>query len=357
MNPSFADERFNQSYSALEQIALEGKGIPGRKNIFWMGVGGPAFAVSAIDSSNLNSVQRYVHSITNMLSDSRASLFVIYPSLKVSRSSSGSVPRPGMDVTETNPFQAEFSFAMAANETGGKFYDNHNDIDHELQESRFIGSQYYTLTYQPHDVPPDGKFRHIRVTVRNHDYRIIAKTGYFAPDAKAPTDPDRQAREDLVVALHANIPFPAVSLKIDSIARHSDAQTVELILWTQAQNLSWSTSELGAAPKAQILLAAATRSKSGSILSSKLQSLKITAATSPLPPPNRPIGPFKLTLRLPAKAQNIRVVLATEGGSRIGTVDISRSTIDAAPDQPTPDPQLIHAAHVAEAKQRAASHP
>ena len=40
---SFIEERFDQSVDALQQIALENKGVPGRKNIVWVGHGSPSF--------------------------------------------------------------------------------------------------------------------------------------------------------------------------------------------------------------------------------------------------------------------------------------------------------------------------
>jgi len=42
MNGSSLGERFGQSLDALLQIALQNKGVPGRKNIVWVGSGGPS---------------------------------------------------------------------------------------------------------------------------------------------------------------------------------------------------------------------------------------------------------------------------------------------------------------------------
>ena len=41
---SFNEERFNQSLDALQQIALQNKGVPGRKNVIWVGHGSPSFS-------------------------------------------------------------------------------------------------------------------------------------------------------------------------------------------------------------------------------------------------------------------------------------------------------------------------
>jgi hypothetical protein len=40
-NHAFGGERFGQSLDALQQIALQNEGVPGRKNIVWVGHGSP----------------------------------------------------------------------------------------------------------------------------------------------------------------------------------------------------------------------------------------------------------------------------------------------------------------------------
>jgi hypothetical protein len=43
---SFFWELFDQSMNALQLIALQNRGVPGRKNIIWVGRGGPGVAHS-----------------------------------------------------------------------------------------------------------------------------------------------------------------------------------------------------------------------------------------------------------------------------------------------------------------------
>jgi hypothetical protein len=50
---------------------------------------------------------------------------------------------------------------VLVNETGGKLFFNRNDVDAEIRRSQLLGSEYYTLTYQPHDGDADGKFRRV----------------------------------------------------------------------------------------------------------------------------------------------------------------------------------------------------
>jgi VWFA-related protein len=79
---SFDWERFGQSLDALQQIALQNKGVPVRKNIVWVGYGSPSFSTRGLPAPMVHELQQYMHATTNMLVDARVSLFVIYPGLK-----------------------------------------------------------------------------------------------------------------------------------------------------------------------------------------------------------------------------------------------------------------------------------
>jgi len=72
---SFFRELFDQSINALQLIALQNRGVPGRKNIVWVGRGRPTI----LDTDNMSvkfvdGLSQYVHSTTNMLVDARISL-------------------------------------------------------------------------------------------------------------------------------------------------------------------------------------------------------------------------------------------------------------------------------------------
>jgi hypothetical protein len=45
---------------------------------------------------------------------------------------------------------------------------------------------------------------------------------------------------------------------------------------------------------------------------------------------------------VPRKTRSVRVVVETEGGGRIGGADLDRKTVDAAPEAPTPNAQLLY---------------
>lgn len=93
MNGAFYGDRFVQSIQALQQIALQNHGIPGRKNIIWVGHGGPGLDTVALGGKTMDRLNQFIHRTTNMLVDARIGLFVIYPGLKVGGARWAAAPR------------------------------------------------------------------------------------------------------------------------------------------------------------------------------------------------------------------------------------------------------------------------
>jgi VWFA-related protein len=79
LNGPWGEERFSQSIEALQQIALQNKGLPGRKNILWIGPGSLSMPMDSSDPLYEKSMRFFAHDTTNMLVDARVSLFVINP--------------------------------------------------------------------------------------------------------------------------------------------------------------------------------------------------------------------------------------------------------------------------------------
>jgi VWFA-related protein len=340
MNGSFFAERFGQSIDALQQIALQNKGVPGRKNIVWVGHGGPSLNTAPFPAPVADQINRYVHETTNMLVDARISLFVIYPGLKVQGSNmSISAMDADADIGNDDPFAGDVNFGVFVNETGGNLFYNRNDVDMEIKRSLQLGSEYYTLTYQPHDGEANGKFRRIRVILRDPNLRGVTKAGYFAPDKSAPVDPRQRTINNIAEAARSTIPFAALDMKVSSVVRHPDSRTAELTVLLKSKNLDWQPTDNGKST-AKLLLAAVSLTTDGDILASKVERLTWTVGTQDPARLGEDETRLTLTIRIPRKTRRVRVAMETEEGGRIGAADLDRKTIDSAPSTPTPEPQL-----------------
>ncbi len=341
MNGSFFAERFGQSIDALQQIALQNKGVSGRKNIIWVGHGGPSIYTEELPGSTVDQLNQYVHDTTNMLVDARVSLFVIYPGLKVNGPSFGfSEDSANADIGDDDPFAGDINFGVFVNETGGKLFYNRNDINTEIKQSQELGSEYYTLTYQPPSGDADGKFRRIRVTLRDPNLHALTKAGYFAPEKTAATGSRQQTMVDLSEALRADIPFDTLGVSITDLVRHPDTSTAQFTVQIAPKNLEWQPSADGGST-VNLMLAAASLSGRRDFLASRVQGFSALASNQDPARLAKAVTRIPVTIRIPRKTQTVRVVVQLGGSERTGTAEITRKTIDEAPQAPTPAPKLI----------------
>jgi VWFA-related protein len=342
MNASFFWERFGQSMDALQQIALQNKGVPGRKNVIWVGHGGPNIYLEPIDLPGKleDELKQYVHSTTNMLVDSRISLFVIYPGLSVqSTNISLSAMDADADIGDTDPFAGDINFGVLVNETGGKLFFNRNDVDAEMIRSEQMGANYYTLTYQPENADQDGRFRRIRVTLRDRNLRAVTKAGYFAPDQHAPIDSRQQNMMKLAEAAQSTIPFAALDVRLANVIRHPDTRTAEFTVQLKSKNLSFLPTDDGKYAS-NLALAAVSMDENQDIKASKIESVTVLSSTQD--PTRMPeiASSFRFKIRVPRNTRTVRVVMESQESGRIGAAELSRKTIDAAPAAPTPTPAI-----------------
>jgi VWFA-related protein len=86
-----------------------------------------------------------------------------------------------------------------AEDTGGQFFHNSNDLD---QGFRQVGAQpevYYVLAFSPRSLKFDGRFHKLKVSLVNPGgYTLQARRGYFAP--KESEDPASRAKEEIIQA-------------------------------------------------------------------------------------------------------------------------------------------------------------
>jgi VWFA-related protein len=343
LNPSFFSERFLQSINALRQIALENSGVPGRKNIVWIGHGGPSLYTTYLDGKTAETVTSYVHKTANMMVDARMSLFLIYPGLEVATHRNfnpRSAMSADMQIGDDDPFSGDVNFGVFVNETGGQLFYNRNDLDKLIRTSVELGSHYYTLTYQPPESIANGKFLRVRVAMRNPALHALTKAGYFSPDKGQPTDPRIDALYNIAEAVQTNVPFTGLGVTVDKIVRHHDTNSAEFTVDVSMKNADWKPRATGGSG-IDIGFAGASLSGRQYVLSSKTEAFTMSDDSLDSNHLQKLHAKLSMTLRIPRRTKSVRIVVGTLVGGRIGAVDIDRKMIDTAPDLPTPEPKLI----------------
>ncbi len=112
-----------------------------------------------------------------------------------------SAEQAGVEIGEDDLFAGDVNFGVFVNETGGKLFYDRNDVDMEIKESERMGTEYYTLTYQPQNVDPNGRYRRIRVALCDKNLSAVTKAGYFATDRNAQLDRRQQRMMKLAEAV------------------------------------------------------------------------------------------------------------------------------------------------------------
>jgi hypothetical protein len=177
------------------------------------------------------------------------------------------------------------------------------------------------------------------VTLRNPDLWAVTKAGYYAPDAHALIDPRQQQMIKLVEAVQSTVPFGSLNVSLSGVVSHPDTRTAEFTVELKSRNVTFEPSDDGRGV-AQPIVAAASLNKYGNILASRTQSVTLVAHS--LDPAQLPevASQFPFTLRVPRKTQRVRVIIQAEERGRLGSAEIDRKTIDAAPTIDTPRPKL-----------------
>ena len=349
------DQRLSQSIEALQQIALQNKGLPGRKNILWVGNGGPSIPMDPADPRYEKSMRFYAHNTTNMLVDARMSLFLIDPKGVIPAQNPdyfriGELNLPGVahlpDIAEEiagDPFAGSINFGMLVHDTGGMYLHGRNDVDAEMQVAEALGSDYYTLTYQPPVAPADGKFRHIAVHLRDPNLHAMTKTGYYDPEPLTAADlvPQRvNAMDEISEAAQSSVVFDSLGVSIVQVVRHPDHNTADVTVLLKSTHLRWQATDDGRSG-ANVTVAAVSLSGHRDILASRLEKLTVLSNSQDAARLAHSNTLVTVTVPVPRRTQTVRVVIRADDGGQIGTAELDHKTLSTATETPTPEPHLL----------------
>ncbi len=94
---------------------------------------------------------------------------------------------PSGSVTNTiNGQEALFYFA---DQTGGQFLKNVNDLGSSFDGLLERTGLIYVLAFQPVRIPENGKFHPLKVKVKKGNYRVSHRTGYYEPKSQKTLSP------------------------------------------------------------------------------------------------------------------------------------------------------------------------
>jgi VWFA-related protein len=193
-------ERIEITLQAFQKLARYLSTIPGRKNVIWFA---GSFPITFFpDRGTPQAFASELQKTADILTPSRVS---VYP---VSATGLGSPCHYKADNTCSGPQGASLrseNFTRAGNQlameklardTGGEAFYNTNDLAHAITRAVNDGSRYYTLTYTPTKKKLNGRYRSIDVKLKDENYRLSYRRGYYADPPQPQNDSKRGPASD-----------------------------------------------------------------------------------------------------------------------------------------------------------------
>lgn len=227
-------EQMAMTLQALDDLAQNLSGIPGRKNLLWFADTFPIRLSPIVSSDGEPSVstnhspatdtmiQKYddkLKEVSHKLTTARVAVYPIQAEgvseehiFEANLASPGS-QEENLSIRRANPDAASkgrsdgdwmsfhkkasqeradtiIAMEQLATETGGKAFFNTNALDQATTLAIANGSSYYTIGYSPSNKNTDGHYRRIELTVRGN-YALAYRRGYYADsEAASPVRPE-----------------------------------------------------------------------------------------------------------------------------------------------------------------------
>ncbi len=211
--------------------------LPGRRDIVLVS---PGFLTPQLEYDYGELIDRAVRAQVIISSLDARGLYTIVPFGDASKKGNPDFSIGGQSwghashaLLEINSARAESDIlAVLANNTGGVFFQNNNDMDAGFRRVAESPEFYYVLGFTPQNLKSDGHYHSLKVSLTNHQkYDIQARRGYYAPrhDMDSTEEAKREIEDevfsseelhDLPVALHTEFFKPSNdSAKLTVLAR------------------------------------------------------------------------------------------------------------------------------------------
>ncbi|HXC97078.1 MAG TPA: VWA domain-containing protein [Edaphobacter sp.] len=322
---SGSDDGLVKTLGALTQIASSVRGVPGRKNIIWVGTGyRNASDLNNLSNADNDKVKAAIQTVTDRMQSAHVTLYMIDPE--------GIVPRdpgtadslgngmPGDPATGYGSYDPHFGFESLVYTTGGRILAGRNDVDAEIGQTAIEGTMYYTLSYvptSPNDV--SRPYRKIRVTVNDSSLRVISRDGYFGGEEKvdtvAPSIAKKQPKQllfDLTAAARTTLTYNG--LHIEPVSTKNG-----YLLKVKAADLTWEPQQDGSR-LAEVTVVAVGYNNRDKEVGQHAAELKQQIEASDVIGPQSQVG-FAFPFALPPGTSRVRIVVRDAGTGTMGSAN------------------------------------
>jgi VWFA-related protein len=313
--------RLKTYLATLSEVAIANAAYPGRKNLIWIGPGLPALNSINVDLRDRDKIDAAIRSTSRLLLSSRLAVYTVDPQgiivtptnvvgVHGGRDGGQSVVSSGVD-----PAVGELSFEQLALETGGRIM-RRNDVDTEIGESTDDGATYYTLSYYPSNNDWNGKYRRIKVQLREKELKARTRDGYDAVLDPKPTE--AEVDRTLTLALTSSLNYEGIAFSADLRPASSPA-SIHLV--ADSRDLSWKAAANGK-KQALVTVVAGMIAADGRVISNRTMKMKVEADEASRAGHGSRHADFVVPAEIPDKAAFVRILIHDDGNDRIGSKDL-----------------------------------
>ncbi len=320
--PQLAQKSFEKTLSALSQVASSLRGLPGHKNVIWVGSGfSEPFDMTQSTDADTQAIQAGLKLVTQRMMSSRISLSTLDPVGVDANGTIGNAEvQAQLEGTAFLDLNSSASFDDLAKTTGGSVVHGRNDLTHLITQAAEDAGKFYTLTYVPTSASEEAQeFRQIHVTMRDPNLHASTRTGYYPAGATeapvTPATPKTQTREfkfDLMSAASSRLVYTGLHVFVQAAAGGYNLQV-------DAKDLQWKTQDDGNRTSEFSVVGVAFNNKD------KVVSQVAKEITERVGPSDNIKGArvgARIVLVAPASATRIRFAVRDAATGNVGSYDI-----------------------------------
>ena len=197
-------DRISRMLESFGKLAVSLDSVPGRKHILYLSEGFDSRELSGATSANagareaewairgqtwkIDNDSRFGN--TDLKSQMTRALALFNRSDCTIHSVDIGGLRTGVAMTSNDlPVNGQDSLFYMAEETGGQFLKNANEMGTSFDKLLERTGLIYLLAFQPVRVPENGKFHALKVRVKNKNWHVSARSGYYEPKSQKTLTP------------------------------------------------------------------------------------------------------------------------------------------------------------------------
>ena len=139
-------------------------------------------------------------------------------------------------------FNSQSGMNYLADETGGRFYDDANDLSVPVRRALNLEKGYYLIGYQPDaDTFKSKKFNKIEIKVKRPELNVRSRSGFFGVTDESLRPKKRTGDSELYEAIAAPLPNAGLNLQLTAFFGNTESEGsfVRTVLYLDGEQISF----------------------------------------------------------------------------------------------------------------------